>query len=49
MTPDQECTLCGGLGLICSRPGIDPFDPGKTCPECDGSGVFEVDLNGEDE
>lgn len=49
MIAQTDCPFCCGNGRIHS-PGRngDPWDDGVTCPECDGVGVVDVELEDAD-
>ena len=44
----EDCSYCYGGGRVHSTGcNGDPDDDGERCPECDGAGVIEIDLNDE--
>jgi len=49
MIIQQECRFCDGHGRIHSGPfnSNDPWDDGRSCPKCGGTGVVDVDLEDE--
>jgi DnaJ-class molecular chaperone len=45
MIATVECSNCNGLGKVHSSGcNGDPMDLGEDCPECEGTGVIDVDL-----